>query len=81
MYSSAHCPFCFRAKQLLTAKNIQFTDISIDGEPAKRQQMVKRSGRTSVPQIWIDKHHVGGYDDMALLERQGKLDQLLNQAQ
>ena len=80
MYSTRFCPYCMRARALLDGKGVSYTDIGVDGRPELRAQMVERSGRHTVPQIWIGEHHVGGYDDIALLERQGRLDQLLSSA-
>lgn len=58
-------------------KGIDYTDISVDAKPQLRREMMERSGRHTVPQIWIDEQHVGGFDDLARLERQGSLDKLL----
>ncbi|MDO8697274.1 MAG: glutaredoxin 3 [Pseudomonas sp.] len=78
VYSSDYCPYCRRAEQLLKNKGVVFTRISTDGQPAVRAEMVRKAGRTSVPQIWIGSNHVGGCDDLYALERAGKLDALLN---
>ncbi|MBP6682997.1 MAG: glutaredoxin 3 [Halioglobus sp.] len=80
MYSTRFCPYCMRARALLDGKGVSYTDIGVDGRPELRRQMVERSGRYTVPQIWIGEQHVGGYDDIALLDRQGRLDQLLSAA-
>jgi glutaredoxin 3 len=80
MYSTRFCPYCMRARALLEGKGVSYADIGVDGRPELRAQMVERSGRHTVPQIWIGEQHVGGYDDIALLERQGRLDQLLSTA-
>lgn len=80
MYSTRFCPYCVRARQLLEEKNVVFTDIGVDGQPLKRREMMERSGRHTVPQIWIGEQHVGGYDDLARLEARGQLDQLLTGA-
>lgn len=77
VYSSAWCPYCIRAKQLLSNKGVAFEEISVDGQPQVRAEMVRKAGRTSVPQIWIGEQHVGGCDDLFALERAGKLDALL----
>ncbi|MWV11198.1 glutaredoxin 3 [Pseudomonas sp. R-28-1W-6] len=77
VYSSAWCPYCVRAKQLLSSKGVAFHDISVDGKPEARAEMTRKAGRTSVPQIWIGSIHVGGCDDLYALERAGKLDALL----
>ncbi|UTV99039.1 glutaredoxin 3 [Marinomonas rhizomae] len=79
IYSSDYCPFCVRAKQLLTAKNVAFNEIRVDGERELRQEMMEKSGRHTVPQIWIGEKHVGGCDDLFALEREQKLDTLLTQ--
>jgi len=80
MYSTRFCPYCVRARQLLDAKQVSYTEIAVDGAPELRREMTERSGRYTVPQIWIGEQHVGGYDDLALLERQGRLDTLLSLA-
>ncbi len=79
MYSTRFCPYCVRARMLLESKNVDFTDIGVDARPDLRREMMHKSGRHTVPQIWIGDTHVGGYDDLARLERAGKLDQLLKQ--
>lgn len=78
VYSSDYCPYCSRAKQLLAGKSVDFDEIKVDGKPQLRAEMVKKAGRTSVPQIWIGSVHVGGCDDLFALERAGKLDALLS---
>ncbi|CAN7342044.1 glutaredoxin 3 [Pseudomonas sp. LjRoot71] len=77
IYSSDWCPYCIRAKQLLTHKGVTFNEIKVDGQPDARAEMTRKAGRTSVPQIWIGDRHVGGCDDLYALERAGKLDALL----
>lgn len=77
VYSSDWCPYCVRAKQLLERKGIEFEEIRVDGQPDVRAAMAQKAGRTSVPQIWIGEHHVGGCDDLFALERAGQLDELL----
>lgn len=77
IYSSDWCPYCIRAKQLLTHKGVTFNEIKVDGQPDARAEMTRKAGRTSVPQIWIGGRHVGGCDDLYALERAGKLDALL----
>jgi glutaredoxin 3 len=77
VYSSAWCPYCIRAKQLLDKKGVRYEEINVDGNPAVRAEMTRKAGRTSVPQIWIGQTHVGGCDDLYALERAGKLDALL----
>jgi len=78
MYSTAVCPYCVRAEQLLTRKGV--TDIEkvrVDLDPGRREEMMQRTGRRTVPQIFIGETHVGGCDDLYELEHQGKLDSLL----
>jgi len=77
LYSNAWCPFCRRAKMLLEHKGVQYTEIDIERESGMRQEMIERSGRTSVPQIFVENIHVGGCDDLYAFEQQGKLDPLL----
>ena len=77
MYSTGHCPYCVRAKMLLEQKNVEFTDIRVDIDADRRGEMQQRSGRTSVPQIFIGDYHVGGCDDLFALEQQGELDNKL----
>jgi glutaredoxin 3 len=78
IYTWATCPFCIRAKHLLTRKGVAFTEYSVDGDEAARTEMAQRGdGRRSVPQIFINDVHVGGCDDIHALDRQGKLDGLL----
>ena len=78
IYTWRTCPFCIRAKSLLTQKGIDFIEYSIDGDEAARSQMAKRAqGRKSLPQIFINDKHIGGCDDIHALEVQGKLDPLL----
>ena len=78
LYTTPFCPYCVRARALLERKGVAYTDIDIIGEPARRAEMVRRAGgRTSVPQIFIRGEHIGGSDDMAALDRAGKLDPML----
>ena len=74
LYSTRFCPYCIRAKQLLKSKGVDFNEIAIDSDPKQRDIMEQRSGRTSVPQIFIDDFHVGGCDDLYELEAAGELD-------
>ena len=78
IYSTPWCPYCIRAKRLLNEKGAAFTDIDVSGDPALRQEMTRRSGRSTVPQIWIGEQHVGGCDELYALERQRRLDELLS---
>lgn len=81
IYSSALCGFCRAAKQVLTSKGVAFEEYSVDREASLHAEMMSRAGgRTSVPQIFIDDTHVGGFDDMMELEADDKLDPLLGVA-
>jgi len=78
IYTTPTCPYCHAAKSLLSEKGVSFTEITVL-DPELRAKMTERAhGRRTVPQIFIGETHVGGYDDMAALDRQGKLDPLLN---
>jgi glutaredoxin 3 len=78
MYSTTWCGYCQRARGLLERKGVGVREIKVDEDPSQREVMVQKSGgRRTVPQIFIGEHHVGGYDDLAALERAGELDKLL----
>ena len=78
MYSSGVCPFCQMAERLLRAKGVAAIDkIRVDLEPEKRVEMMEKTGRRTVPQIYIGGTHVGGYEELAALEHAGRLDELL----
>lgn len=77
IYSTAICPYCSRARSLLKRKGVHFEEIAVDHDPEQMAIMVERSRRHTVPQIFIDDRHIGGYDDMALLDDRGELDPLL----
>ena len=77
MYTNAWCPYCAAARSLLGGKHVPFTEINIEQFPERRAEMISRSRRPTVPQIFIGSTHVGGYDDLAAMERAGKLDPLL----
>jgi glutaredoxin 3 len=77
MYLTASCPFCQSADRLLQEKGVVAEKIRVDLEPARRAEMMQKSGRRTVPQIWIGGLHVGGCDDLYALEHAGKLDPLL----
>lgn len=78
LYTSPLCGFCHAAKRMLTDKGVSYAEINVAADPSQRQTMLSRSnGRHTVPQIFIGDAHVGGYDDMAALERNGKLDPML----
>ena len=79
MYTTAVCPYCIRAKQILKAKGVEaITEIRIDADPAARSAMMERTGRRTVPQIYIGDTHVGGFDDLYALDQAGKLTPMLN---
>jgi glutaredoxin 3 len=78
MYSTAVCPFCLMAERLLRAKGVaEIEKIRVDLDPARRAEMMQRTGRRTVPQIYVGERHVGGYDDLAALDRAGHLEPLL----
>ena len=77
MYATGWCPYCARARQLLERKGVAFEEIDIEASPGARQEMMSRSGRRSVPQIFIGAAHVGGCDDLYDLDARGGLDKLL----
>ena len=77
MYTTSWCPYCERARQLLARKNVAFSEIDVESAPEKRAEMQQKSGRRTVPQIFIGETHVGGSDDLHALEDAGKLDALL----
>jgi len=78
MYSTAVCPFCVRAERLLNSKGItEIEKIRVDLDPVQRQEMMAKTGRRTVPQIYIGDRHVGGFEDLAALEHAGGLDPLL----
>ena len=77
MYTTRYCPYCLRAKALLEQKQAEFTEIAVDNDRALRQEMMDKSGRRTVPQIWIDDLHVGGCDELFTLNYSGQLDRLL----
>jgi len=79
MYTASYCGYCVRAERLLAARGVEdVVKIRVDEEPAERTAMMKRTGRRTVPQIYIGERHVGGYDDLAALDRAGKLASLLS---
>jgi glutaredoxin 3 len=80
VYSTRICPYCMMAKRLLASKGVAFEEIRVDSEPGLREELIRRTQRRTVPQIFVGDHHVGGYDDLAALERAGKLDALLAEA-
>jgi glutaredoxin 3 len=81
MYSTAVCPYCQMAERLLRAKGVAAIDkIRVDLEPARRAEMIEKTGRRTVPQIYIGNAHVGGFDELAALDAAGRLDELLQAA-
>ena len=81
IYTTAYCPYCIRAKQLLKERGVaDYQEIKVDQDPAQRQVMMERSGRRTVPQIWIGETHVGVCDDLFALDQKGGLQPLLDAA-
>jgi glutaredoxin 3 len=78
IYTKSYCPYCTRAKGLLDMKNVTYTEYDVTNDTPKFEEMLKRSERRTVPQIFIDDHHIGGCDDLFALNDQKKLDPLLN---
>ena len=77
MYSADYCPYCRRARALLDSKGVSYTVLDVNREPRLWDEIARRTGRDTVPQIFIDDRHVGGCDDLFALEQRGKLDPLL----
>ena len=77
IYGNASCPYCGAARMLLTKKSVQFENISVTGDASLFEEMQQKSGRRSVPQIFVDDYHVGGFDELDALNRSGELDKLL----
>ena len=80
MYTTAVCPYCQMAERLLRSKGADIEKVRVDLEPQRRTEMMEKTGRRTVPQIYIGETHVGGYDELAALDRAGKLDPLLQSA-
>ena len=79
MYSTGVCPFCLMAERLLKSKGVAHIEkVRVDLEPGRRDEMMKRTGRRTVPQIYVGERHVGGFDDLSALDRAGGLDPLLS---
>ncbi|HEY1774121.1 MAG TPA: glutaredoxin 3 [Gammaproteobacteria bacterium] len=78
IYSTRVCPYCVRAKALLDGKHVSYTEVLVDQDPEKRAEMMQKTGRRTVPQIFVGQHHVGGFDELYALDRSGGLDPLLN---
>jgi glutaredoxin 3 len=77
MYTTAICPYCLAAKSFLARKGLKVDEIRVDIDPARRTEMVEKTRRMTVPQIFVNGHYVGGYDDLVALDRKGGLDPLL----
>jgi glutaredoxin 3 len=77
VYLAGWCPYCQRARQLLTDKGVEFSEVDVDEDAKFRQEMIARSGRRTVPQIFIGERHVGGCDDLFALDGSGELDRLI----
>jgi len=80
IYTRPFCPYCTRARRLLDERGIRFAEIDVRTDRAAEARMQERSGRTSVPQIFIDGHHVGGSDELAAADRSGQLERLVGRA-
>ncbi|HAT8180085.1 TPA: glutaredoxin 3 [Legionella pneumophila] len=77
LYTTGYCPYCVKAKELLDKKNVIYTEIRVDLQPELREEMIQKSGRRTVPQIFINSQAIGGCDDLYALEAQGTLNELL----
>lgn len=80
LYSSQHCPYCVMAKQLLDRKGVVYTEIRVDLDPAKRQEMMNKSRQRTVPQIFINNESIGGYTELVAINNSKRLDSLLVQS-
>jgi glutaredoxin 3 len=80
IYTSNLCPYCIMAKRLLDKKGARYTELNVDSQPGLREEMMRKTRRRTVPQIYIGEHHVGGFDDLYALEQQKKLDAMLTDA-
>jgi len=78
IYTTPWCPFCIRAKHLLASKGVLYEEVDVQRDPRQRLEMQNKSGKNTVPQIWISGRHVGGCDELYALERQGQLDEWLS---
>jgi glutaredoxin 3 len=79
VYATGWCPYCSRARQLLNSKGVEIEEIDVDARPGARAEMIARSGRRTVPQIFINQTHIGGCDDLIALDDSGGLDPLLQE--
>lgn len=77
LYTTAICPFCVNAKQLLRGKGVDYEEVRVDRDPALREKMMADSGQRTVPQIWVGETHVGGFTELRALDKSGELDRLL----
>ena len=77
IYVTGWCPYCQRARNLLSQKGIQYREVDVDDDPKLREDMIARSGRRTVPQVFIGEKHVGGCDDLFALDARGELDRLI----
>ncbi|WP_333877633.1 glutaredoxin 3 [Methylobacter sp.] len=77
IYTTNICPYCMMAKRLLNKKGVSYTEINVDAEPGLREEMMLKTNRRTVPQIYIGDYHVGGFDELYALDQQKKLDDLL----
>src|SRR5664279_548998 len=78
MYSTEYCPYCVQAERLLARKGVtRIEKVRVDLDPARRMEMMQKTGRRTVPQIYIGDRHIGGFDDLVVLDRAGELDPLL----
>lgn len=80
IYTTNICPYCMMAKRLLDKKGVSYTEINVDAEPCLREEMMLKTNRRTVPQIYIGNYHVGGFDELYALDQQKKLDDLLTVA-
>jgi glutaredoxin 3 len=78
IYTSTFCPYCVMAKRLLDKKGVRYTELNVDRQSGLREEMMRKTQRRTVPQIYIGDYHVGGFDDLYALEQQKKLDALLS---
>lgn len=78
VYSTSSCPFCMMASRLLESKGVTFQTIDVGGDPSAWAKMEAKTGRSTVPQIFIDHHHIGGFDDLSAADKRGEIDKLLN---
>jgi len=78
VYTGNRCAYCNAAKRLLDSKGVAYTEINVDDDPALREEMMHRSRRQTVPQVFIGDRHVGGFDDLSEISQSGKLDELLS---